>query len=72
MINASEIPTPQEDREPSYWPRRKPEDSRIDPYKSIASQFDILRVSDTKRYPAFFDFRGETFELKLEKRKVGK
>ena len=30
----------------SYYPRRTPEDSRIDPDLSIAEQFDLLRVSD--------------------------
>ncbi|MEL6737835.1 MAG: formyltransferase family protein, partial [Pseudomonadota bacterium] len=41
--------------EPSHWPKRTPEDSRIDPEKTLASQFDILRISDPDRFPAFFD-----------------
>lgn len=56
--------------EPSHYPRRCREDSRINPEESIASQFDLLRVADTERYPAFFDLRGYRYEVVLKK--VGK
>lgn len=60
--------TPQtQEGEPTYWPRRSPEDSRLDPEKSIASQFDALRVSDPERFPAFFDFRGHRYRVRLER-----
>jgi len=51
----------------SYMPRRTPEDSRLDPSKSIAEQFDLLRVVDSDRFPAFLDFRGVRYILKIEK-----
>jgi methionyl-tRNA formyltransferase len=51
----------------SYYRKRTPEDSRIDPYKTFADQFDLLRVSDTLRYPAFFEFRGQRYEISLRK-----
>ncbi len=47
--------------------RRIPEDSRIDPHKTIAEQFDLLRVADPIRYPAFMDFRGKRYWIKIEK-----
>lgn len=53
--------------EPSYYPRRNREHSRIDPEKSIAEQFDLLRVCDPQRFPAFFDLRGQRYVIKLEK-----
>lgn len=53
--------------EPTYYPRRSPEDSRIDPEKSIASQFDRIRVCDPERFPAFFELHGKKYKLKLEK-----
>lgn len=53
--------------EPSYYRRRTPEDSRIDPNRSIAEQFDLLRVADPQRFPAFFDHRGYRYRITLEK-----
>ena len=55
------------DVEATYYPRRTPQNSRIDPEKSIAMQFDLIRVCDPNRFPAFFDFRGQRYLLKLEK-----
>jgi len=61
-------PQPQAtDIEPTYYPRRSPEDSRIDPQRSIADQFDQIRVCDPQRFPAFFDLHGHRYKLTLEK-----
>ena len=46
---------------------RTQEDSRLDPFKTIAEQFDLLRVVDPDRYPAFMDFRGKRYLIKIEK-----
>jgi methionyl-tRNA formyltransferase len=53
--------------EESFWPRRSAKDSKLDPNASIAEQFDLLRVVDNDRYPAFFEFRGKTYILRIEK-----
>lgn len=53
--------------EPTYYPLRTAQDSRIDPYLTIADQFDLIRVCDPHRFPAFFEYRGQKFVLKLEK-----
>lgn len=47
--------------------RRTSEDSRIDPTRPLADQFDLLRVVDNDRYPAFFDHRGHRYILRIEK-----
>lgn len=47
--------------------KRTPEDSRLDPEKSIAEQFNLLRVVDNSRYPAFFDFNGFRYLIKIQK-----
>lgn len=49
------------------YPRRTGENSRIDPFKSIAEQFDLIRVCDPERFPAFFDYLGHRYLLKVEK-----
>jgi methionyl-tRNA formyltransferase len=54
--------------QPTYWPKRRAEDSRIDPHKTIAEQFDLIRVCDPARFPAFFEYRGQHYTLKLEKK----
>jgi methionyl-tRNA formyltransferase len=53
--------------EPSYCGRRTPDNSRIDPDAPISSQFDILRLADPERYPAFFDLYGQRYILTLKK-----
>ncbi|OGJ60239.1 hypothetical protein A2635_05535 [Candidatus Peribacteria bacterium RIFCSPHIGHO2_01_FULL_51_9] len=55
--------------EPTFYARRKPNDSELDPARSIAEQFDLLRVVDNERYPAFFTLHGHTYILKIEKNK---
>ena len=52
----------------NYRRRRCADDSQIDPALSIAEQFDLIRVCDPERFPAFFDFRGCRYLLKLEKK----
>lgn len=51
--------------EPSYYPRRRPVDSRLDPHRSIAEQFNLLRVCDSERYPAYFDYAGRRYAITL-------
>lgn len=51
--------------EESLYPRRRPADSRLDPRKSLAEQFDLLRVVDNARYPAFFEWRGQHYTLSI-------
>ena len=53
--------------EPTYYPKRSPTDSRIDASRSIASQFDRIRVCDPNRFPAFFELHGNKYKLILEK-----
>lgn len=58
--------------EPSYYPRRLPKDSEIDPRKSINELFNLFRVVDNDRYPAWFERSGELYKLRIEKRKGGR
>jgi methionyl-tRNA formyltransferase len=47
--------------------KRTPEDSRIDVDASLASQFNLLRLCDPGRYPAFFEMHGRRFRIILER-----
>lgn len=53
--------------EPTYYRRRTPDDSRIDPNRSIENQFDQMRICDPVRFPAIFELRGCKYKIILEK-----
>ncbi len=51
--------------EETFYRRRRPEDSELDPSKSILELFNCLRVADNDRYPAFFSHKGRVYVLKI-------
>lgn len=51
----------------SFYPRRGPKDSQLDPNVSIESQFNLLRIVDNNRYPAHFYHLGKKYLVKIEK-----
>jgi len=53
--------------ESTFYPRRKPEDSQLDITKSIDEQFNLLRVCDNERYPAYFEKDGTRYIVKIYK-----
>ncbi|MCD1636358.1 UDP-glucuronic acid dehydrogenase [Martelella mediterranea] len=67
MVENGDAPHPQPDDEATYYPRRTPRDSELDPSLSIAEQFDKIRVSDPNRFPAFFEMHGAVFSVILKK-----
>lgn len=52
---------------PTYYERRTPMHSELDPHRSIAEQFDLMRMCDPERYPAWFEHRGQKYKISLEK-----
>ncbi len=59
-------PSKQSEEGVSSWPKRAPEDSEINIHQSIDKQFDLIRVCDPDRFPAFFYRNGKKFKLKVE------
>lgn len=53
-----------------FYRRRSPGDSELDLDKTLRDQFDLLRVVDNKKYPAFFRMFGKTYELHIKKSKM--
>lgn len=51
----------------TYYPRRRPADSALDPKLSLSDLFNRLRVADNDRYPAFFEYRGKKYFLRISK-----
>lgn len=59
-------PTPQHGS-PTFYERRTQKDDELDPHKTLAEQFDHLRIVDNERYPAWFTYRGQRYLLKISK-----
>ena len=51
----------------SIYKKRGPEDSELDINKTIKSQFNLLRVVDNEKYPAFFKYKGNKYIIKIYK-----
>lgn len=50
---------------PSFFPRRTSMDSRIDLDLPLRDQFNLLRVIDGARYPAWFELAGARYTLSI-------
>lgn len=49
----------------SFYRRRGKRDSELDVDKSIAEQFNLLRIVDNEQYPAFFRYRNHEYTFKI-------
>lgn len=49
------------------YKRRRPEDSRLDPERTLREQFNLLRTVDSQDYPAFLDLHGQRYKITIEK-----
>ncbi len=54
--------------ESTFYPKRTSVDSKLDANKTIAEQFNLLRVCDNERYPAYFEKDGVEYLIKIERR----
>ena len=48
---------------------RKPNDSKLNIFKSIKSQFNLLRICDNEKFPAYFDLYNNRYVIKIYKKK---
>jgi methionyl-tRNA formyltransferase len=60
-------PVPQTGDPGPYMRKRTPADSELDPRKTLEEQFNLLRTVDNERYPAFMNYRGMRYVIKIEK-----
>jgi methionyl-tRNA formyltransferase len=51
----------------TFYPRRTKSSSELDINKTIAEQFNLLRVVDNDRYPAFFVLNKQKYIIKIYK-----
>lgn len=52
---------------PSYFARRTPADSQIDIDQPVRAQFNLLRVCDNQRYPAWFEIDGAHYKINISR-----
>lgn len=50
----------------SHYPKRIPEDSRLNLNLSLLDQFNLLRICEP-RFPAFFEYLGQRYEVTIRK-----
>lgn len=63
----SVVPVIQDKNATNYLRKRTPEDSEVDISQSLESQFNLLRVCDPERFPAYFYKNGCKYKIKIEK-----
>lgn len=54
-----------ENLQTTYLDIRTPEDSRLDPNKSLIESYDFIRACDPQRFPAFVEIAGQRVGIKL-------
>jgi methionyl-tRNA formyltransferase len=57
----------QMNKEFSFYKTRKPKDSKLNINKNIIDQFNLLRISDPRKYPNYFIYRGIKYYLRISK-----
>ena len=60
-------PIPQSGLKSTYYRKRVPQDSELVLDKTLDSQFNLLRVCDPNRFPAFFYKNGQRYNVRVEK-----
>lgn len=61
------LPIPQQGVGEKYYRKRTPSDSVVDLNKSIIDQFNLLRVCDPNRFPAYFEYLGHKYQITIRK-----
>lgn len=67
LVKINHVPEIQDERDATYYPKRTPSDSEVDPAQSLIEVFGILRTADPQRYPAFFDLEGCRYSIEIKK-----
>ncbi|UYG06029.1 formyltransferase family protein [Halomonas sp. M4R1S46] len=68
LVESGAEPVPQStDVTPTYYPKRSPVDSKIDPSQALITLFNTIRVMDPHRYPAYFKLHGHTYAIEIKK-----
>lgn len=61
---SGEIQPYDQDGEITYYPKRTPQDSKLDTDMSLGELWGLIRICDNEEYPAWFEIEGKKFILK--------
>ena len=61
------LPGKEQKGKSTYFKRRTKKHSKISINKNLKSQFNILRISNNRNWPAYFYFKGIKYILKIQK-----
>ena len=61
-------PKAQVDIQPTFYHKRTYKDDRLDIEKSIIGNFNHLRIVHNEKYPAWFEYKGKEYILKIYKK----
>ncbi len=61
------VPKDQKGKE-TYYSKRGVQDSKLDINKTIREQFNLLRIVDNQKFPAFFYYKNYKYILKIYKK----
>jgi methionyl-tRNA formyltransferase len=53
--------------ESSFFRKRTPASSELDINKTIYENFNLLKIVDNEKYPAFFNINGKKYKIKIER-----
>ena len=59
---------PQTNKPGTYYKKRSPKDDQLDINKTIKDSFNLLRIVNNEKYPAWFEHNGEKYILKIYKK----
>ena len=52
-----------------FYRKRKPDDQKLNLNKSIKENFNILRIANNEKWPAFFTYKKKKYIIKIYKEK---
>lgn len=67
LANCDVVTPRKQSGDSSFFRKRVPADSQIDPRRPLVDSFDLLRVADPQRYPAWFEHLGHRFTIRIER-----
>ena len=60
----NKIPQP---KKTNFLKKRNKDDSKLNINKSLKAQFNLLRICDNKKFPAFFEINNKKYIVKIFK-----
>jgi len=67
LENYEKLTVYKQEGEATFYKKRSPENSKLNINKSIKSQFNLLRIVNNEKFPAFFEYKGHKYILKIFK-----